>query len=65
MNSKLASLQGTVAYGDSRPPQQTYDVYEFLAAQADANLAVLAKVVDEVTGDLNLRIAEAGIPALG
>ncbi|HQZ89037.1 MAG TPA: glycosyl hydrolase [Thermomicrobiales bacterium] len=65
VNSKLASLQGTVAYGDSRPPQQTYDVYEFLAAQADANLTVLAKVVDEVTGDLNLRIAEAGIPALG
>ncbi|HMM41141.1 MAG TPA: hypothetical protein PKA95_04510, partial [Thermomicrobiales bacterium] len=65
VNSKLASLQGTVAYGDSRPPQQTYDVYEVLAAQADENLAALAKVVDEVTKDLNDKIAASGVPAIG
>ncbi|MCO5177034.1 MAG: glycosyl hydrolase [Thermomicrobiales bacterium] len=65
VNSKLASLQGTVAYGDSRPPQQTYDVFEVLAVQADENLAALQAVVDSVTKDLNDKIAASGIPAIG
>ena len=65
VNSKLASLQGTVAYGDSHPPQQTYEVFDVLAAQADENLAALQKVVDAVTKDLNDKIAAAGVPAIG
>jgi hypothetical protein len=65
VNSKLASLQGSVSYGDSRPPRQTYDVFAMLSQQADADIANLERVISDETGRLNARIAEAGVPAIG
>jgi len=65
VNSKLASLQSTIAYGDSRPPQQTVDVYELHAKTADENIAVLERVIAGELPTLNEKIAKAGVPAIG
>jgi hypothetical protein len=65
VNSKLASLQNTVAYGDARPPQQTYAVFELLSRQADEGIATLERVTTTEVGRLNARIAETGVPAIG
>ena len=65
VNSKLASLQSTVAYGDARPPQQCYEVFTRLSQQADEQLANLQRTVDEEVVRLNERIAQAGVPAIG
>ncbi|HET8627687.1 MAG TPA: glycosyl hydrolase [Thermomicrobiales bacterium] len=65
VNRKLASLQSTVAYGDSRPPQQCYGVFEELRGRADARLADLRRVIDTDLAALNRRIAETGVPAIG
>ncbi len=64
VNSKLASLESTVSYGDSRPPKQCYDVFEALSAVADQGLSALRKACREDVGALNARIAEAGIAAI-
>jgi photosystem II stability/assembly factor-like uncharacterized protein len=65
VNSKLASLQSTVAYGDARPPQQTLDVFVMHSRQADEQLAQLARVIESEVGALNAKIAQAGVPAIG
>jgi hypothetical protein len=65
VNSKLASLQSTVSYGDSRPPQQTYDVFKLLSQQADEGLAALQKVIDTEVKQLNEKVAGSGVPAIG
>lgn len=65
VNSKIASLQSTVAYGDSRPPRQTYDVFEMHAMHADEHLAHLHRTIETEVNALNEKIAGAGVPAIG
>jgi len=65
VNSKLASLQSTVSYGDSRPPQQTYDVFAMLAQQADEGIAALQQVIDTEVVELNAKLAKSGVAAIG
>ncbi len=65
VNRKLASLQSTVAYGDARPPEQCYAVFEALRARADARLADLQGVIATELAGLNARIVAAGIPTIG
>ena len=65
VNSKLASLQSTAAFGDARPPQQCYDVFTQLAEHADERLATLRTALEREIAQLNERIAQAGVPAIG
>jgi hypothetical protein len=65
VNSKLASLQSTVAYGDAHPPQQCYDVFKQLSEHADERLANLRATVEREVTQLNERIQQAGVAAIG
>ncbi|MDI3341790.1 MAG: glycosyl hydrolase [Sphaerobacter sp.] len=65
VNSKLASLQGTVSYGDGRPPKQCYEVFDELSQWADAGMARLKAIIESEVGELNAKIAAAGVPPLG
>jgi hypothetical protein len=65
VNRKLASLQSTVAYGDARPPEQCFAVFEDLRTRADDRLANLRRVIADDLGGLNARIAAAGVPVIG
>ncbi len=65
VNSKLASLQSTISYGDSRPPEQTREVFAMLIQQADVGLAALQQVIDREVAQLNTKLAESNVPAIG
>ncbi|MBX5446102.1 glycosyl hydrolase [Sphaerobacter sp.] len=65
VNSKLASLQGTVSYADARPTEQAYGVFEYLSGWADEGIARLNALIESEIGALNAKIAESGIPPLG
>jgi photosystem II stability/assembly factor-like uncharacterized protein len=65
VNSKLASLESTVSYGDSRPPAQTYEVFNMLSQQADEGLAALQQVIDTEVKQFNEKVAQSGVPAIG
>ncbi|MEX2314584.1 MAG: hypothetical protein WD628_02635, partial [Thermomicrobiales bacterium] len=65
VNSKLASLQSTVSYGDSRPPEQTREVFAMLSQQADDGIAALQQMIDREVAQLNQKLAESGVPAIG
>jgi len=64
VNSKLASLQATVAYGDGRPPSQCEAVFRHLAAEADQHLAALNQLLEDGVGEVNDRLREAGLAAV-
>ena len=64
VNSKLASLQSTVAYGDGRPPAQCGAVFAHLAAEADRGIAHLVQLMEEGTRDLNRQLRESGLDPL-
>lgn len=65
VNRKLASLQSTVAYGDSRPPEQCYGVFAEQRQRADDNLAALQSVIDGDLSVLNQKISEAKVLPVG
>ena len=65
VNSKLASMQGTVSFGDARPPAQQYDVFKHLSTLADQHLATLNNVLDTDLAALNQKIIDARVPAIG
>jgi photosystem II stability/assembly factor-like uncharacterized protein len=62
VNSKLASLESTTAFGESRPPQQCYDVYDKLAGIADHHLAEMAALLDDDTAAFSARLAAVALP---
>ncbi len=65
VNSKLASMQGTVSFGDTRPPEQQYGVFAHLSAQADEHMATLEQVIASDVAALNARILASDVPAIG
>jgi photosystem II stability/assembly factor-like uncharacterized protein len=65
VNSKLSSLQGTVSFGDARPPKQQYDVWEHLSRWADSAIQDLQATIDKDVKELNDRIAQANVPPIG
>ncbi len=65
LNRKFASLQSTVAYGDSRPPDQSYEVYQDLHDKAERYINDLNTVIEKEIGALNLSIAEADVDPIG
>ena len=61
LNSKLASLQGVVASAEGRPNQQSYDLYQDLAARVDAALAELDELLASDLAALNDKITSANL----
>jgi hypothetical protein len=62
VNSKLASLQSTVAFGLSRPPQQCYDVFQRLTKEADGYLGALEQLLADHVVPLSRRLTAAAAP---
>ncbi len=65
VNRKLASLQSTVAYGQSRPPQQCYGVFEELCQWADRDLKTLRQLIETEVSALNQKLASADVAPIG
>ena len=65
VNSKLSSMQGTVSFGDSRPPEQQYGVFEHLSAQTDEYMTTLEAVIADDVAALNAKISDSDVPAIG
>jgi len=65
LNSKIASLQSTVAYGPSRPPEQCYAVFGHLCQQANEAMATLASLLQTDVPALSAAIRDQGVPLIG
>jgi hypothetical protein len=63
LNNKLAALAGVVG-GDAAPTDQSYVVYEDLAAKIDAQLARLRQVIDTDVPAFNALVREQNVPAV-
>jgi hypothetical protein len=62
---KLYTLVPVVASADARPTQQSYDVFDKLAGQADEQLAILADLVDSELAGFNSRLGELDVGFVG
>ncbi len=65
VNRKLASLANSVGFGDARPPQQCFDVFDDLAAYADEHIAELRALWDTDVAALNEQIRASGVDPIG
>jgi hypothetical protein len=61
LNNKLAALQGTVESGDTRPTDQSYEVFKDLSARLDAQLGRLEALVKNELAAFNRALAGAGV----
>jgi photosystem II stability/assembly factor-like uncharacterized protein len=64
LNFKMASLVFAVMWGDGRPTQQSYEVYEKLAGEIDAQLARYQALVSGEVKAFNEAVTAAGMPVL-
>ena len=64
LNNKLAALSSSVDGSDDAPTAQSYDVFNDLAAQIDAQLALLAKIKSEDIAEFNKQFAAKGLPVI-
>ncbi len=64
VNSKLASLQSTVAYADAAPTEQVRAVFAEMAARADGHLKRLAGLMDEQVPSLAERLRASETPLI-
>ncbi len=64
VNSKLASLQSTVAYADAAPTRQVLAVYGELEALADRHLRRLGNLLGEHVPSLGERLRAAELPLI-
>ncbi len=62
LDNKIAALAGVVASADARPNDQSYELFQELAAKADAEVAKLKAVLETDIPALNAMLKEAGIP---
>ena len=64
LNAKLAELTAVVASADSAPTRQSYEVFDVLSAQADAQIARLQEVIDtDMAAFVNV-VHELEVPAI-
>ena len=61
---QLTDLPQVVGLGDYRPTDQSYAVFEHLTVQIDAQVDRLDDLIATDLAALNVRIAEAHIPAV-
>src|SRR5262249_60247775 len=64
LNNKLASLGDAVASADAAPTDQSYQVYDELAAAIDRELAKLDRVVREDLAAFNKLVRDHNVPAV-
>jgi photosystem II stability/assembly factor-like uncharacterized protein len=64
LNNKLAALGGVVQSADAAPTSQSYEVYDELVAQIDAQLAKLAQIVKTEVPAFNQLVKDQNIPAV-
>ena len=65
LNNKLAHLLGVIGGADAAPTQQSRAVFEDLSRRVDEQLRTLAQVVATEVAELNRRIRDADLPAVG
>jgi len=61
LNNKLASLMFLVESAESRPTDQSYEVFEELSAELEAELQALDVILREDVGRLNALLRERGL----
>ncbi len=64
LNNRIAALANVVASGDARPTDQSYEVYEDLSGQLQAQLDRLAEIIRVDIPAFNALIAEHAVPAV-
>ena len=64
LNNKLAALAGVVSRSETPPTDQSYTVYDELAAQIDAQLQKLAQAMKTDVPAFNQQVRDANIPAI-
>jgi photosystem II stability/assembly factor-like uncharacterized protein len=64
LNNKLSALQGVVGSAEAAPTDQSYAVYEDLAAKIDKELAALKKALDEDVPAFVKLVKEQDVPAI-
>jgi hypothetical protein len=64
LNNKLAALARAVDGADAAPTDQSYAVYDDLAAKIDAQLAALAQVLKDDLARFNQLVRERDVPAV-
>ena len=64
LNNKLAALAGVVSRSETPPTDQSYTVYDELAAQIDAQLQKLGQVMKTDVPSFNQLVRDANIPAV-
>ena len=62
LNAKLHNLVSVISAADAAPPQQTYDVFDALGTQVDAQLDTLESILGESVDDLNAAVQAANVP---
>jgi hypothetical protein len=64
LNAKLIALTGVIASADAAPPKQAYEVFDYLSAQVDAQLAQLKTLLETDLPDFNRMLQQAEVPAV-
>jgi len=64
LNAKLVHLAAVVASADAIPTRQSYEVFQHLAAQIDAQLAELDRVVETDVDTFTDLLRAADVPAI-
>ncbi|MBI1803759.1 MAG: glycosyl hydrolase [Ignavibacteriae bacterium] len=64
LNDKLAGVLGVVSSADTRPTQQSYDVYNELASRVDAQLEKYKKILETDLAAFNETVKKLDIPAV-
>jgi len=64
LNNKLAALAGVVSSAEATPTNQSYAVYDELAVEIDAQLAKLARIIQNDVPAFNQLVRDQNIPAI-
>jgi hypothetical protein len=64
LNNKLAALAGVVQSADAAPTDQSYEVYNELVVQIDAQLAKLAEIIKADVPAFNQLVRDQNVPAI-
>lgn len=61
LNNKIAALLGIVERGETRPTDQSYDVFEKLTGELDAQLEILTIIIQQDVAQLNELLQSLGL----
>ena len=61
----MSGLPPVVRSADSKPTQQSHDVFEKLSGQADEQLAALQKLIDGDLTKINSQLSDLGVEIIG